>query len=172
MTYNDFTEMPVWQRALEVGEDVFRITNVLPKSEDYGLTSQLRRASVSISANIAEAFGRSGNKDKAKFYDYSKGSAFETKSLLFYGIKVGYFQREEVELIIDKCKMAIYDINKIKSFLLKQTNINGYLTESESFYGINEEQFGVSTIVTQSIPKTIGTQPESLPQSISQSQKL
>ena len=96
MSYKDFTDMPMWQRALEIGEDVFKITIDLPKSEDYGLTSQLRRASVSISANIAEAFGRSGNKDKAKFYDYSRGSAFETNSLLLYGLKVAYFQEDSV----------------------------------------------------------------------------
>lgn len=54
--YKDFTDMPMWQLALEVGEIIFIQTNDLPKKEDYGLTSQIRRASVSISANIAEAF--------------------------------------------------------------------------------------------------------------------
>ena len=134
MSYNDFTNMPVWQKAIEIGEDVFRLTISLPKSEDYGLTSQLRRASVSISANIAEAFGRSGNKDKAKFYDYSRGSAFETNSLLLYGLKVGYFQENEVEGIIEKSRIVIHEINKVKSYLLKQLNVNGYASESEEIY--------------------------------------
>ena len=53
--YKDFTEMPMWQIALEIGELVFKITINLPKKEDYGLTSQIRRASVSISANIGPA---------------------------------------------------------------------------------------------------------------------
>jgi len=140
MSYNDFTEMPVWQRALEVGEAVFLITSDLPKSEDYGLTSQLRRASVSISANIAEAFGRKGLKDKAKFYDYSKGSAFETNSLLLYGLKVGYFKEEEVKSLIEKSKIVIHDINKLKSFLLKQISIKGYVSESEAEYELSQPQ--------------------------------
>jgi four helix bundle protein len=102
--YKDFTEMPMWQIALEIGELVFKITVDLPKKEDYGLTSQLRRASVSISANIAEAFGRSTSKDKSKFYDYAKGSAFETRSLLLYGNKVGYFTNESMNELNEKNK--------------------------------------------------------------------
>ena len=140
MSYKDFTDMPVWQRALEIGEDVFILTANLPKCEDYGLTSQLRRASVSISANIAEGFGRSGSKDKAKFYDYSRGSAFETNSLLLYGNKVGYFIESEIDLIIDKSKSVIHDLNKIKLVLNKQLRLNGYVSEDFEYYGLNASE--------------------------------
>lgn len=136
MSYNDFTDMPVWQRALEIGEDVYKLTVGLPKSEDYGLTSQLRRASVSISGNIAEGFGRTGSKDKAKFYDYSRGSAFETSSLLIYGKNVGYFDEKAVELIIIKSKSVIHDLNKIKSILRKKFEVKGYVSEDFEIYGL------------------------------------
>lgn len=106
--------MAVWKLAMEVAEDVFSITNELPKKEDYGLTSQIRRSSVSVSANIAEAFGRSTSPDKSKFYDYSRGSAFETKSLLIYGNNVGYFESESTQQIIEKLSKIIYDLNKVK----------------------------------------------------------
>ncbi len=119
MSYKDFTEMPMWNKALEIGESVFNLTHDLPKKEDYGLTSQLRRASVSVSANIAEAFGRTGSKDKAKFYDYARGSAFETNSLLIYGHRVGYFSIEAVNLCTEKIKSIIHDLNKVKLALLK-----------------------------------------------------
>ena len=69
----------------------------LPAREDYGLTSQLRRAAVSISANIAESFGRRTKNDKIKFYDYANASAYETKSLLIYGNKVNYFTEENIK---------------------------------------------------------------------------
>jgi len=59
--------MPVWQKAMELSVVVFDLSSSLPKSEDYGLTSQLRRAANSISANIAEGFGRNINKDKRQF---------------------------------------------------------------------------------------------------------
>jgi four helix bundle protein len=60
MKYKDFTEMLIWNRAIDAADKVFQITEHLPRKEDYGLTSQLRRASVSISSNIAEGYGRNG----------------------------------------------------------------------------------------------------------------
>ena len=56
--FTSFREMPVWQEAMAVAEKVFAATDKLPRKEDYGFTSQIRRAALSISANIAEAFGR------------------------------------------------------------------------------------------------------------------
>ncbi|MDD5541522.1 MAG: four helix bundle protein, partial [Candidatus Marinimicrobia bacterium] len=50
--------MPVWREAIEIAESFFNLTSKLPRKEDYGLTSQMRRSALSISANIAEAFGR------------------------------------------------------------------------------------------------------------------
>ncbi len=52
--YKSFKEMPIWQMAMAVGEDIYNITTGLPKKEDYGFTSQIRRAALSISANVAE----------------------------------------------------------------------------------------------------------------------
>jgi len=58
MKYLSFEEMPVWQLAMNIAKQIFDITVSLPRSDHYGLTSQIRRASVSISANLAEGFGR------------------------------------------------------------------------------------------------------------------
>lgn len=115
--YKDFTETPFWNHAMEIASSVFLMTNDLPRKEDYGLTSQLRRASVSISTNIAEAFGRSSSADKNKFYDYARGSAFETKSLLLYGIKVDYFKDDEAGKLIGLIEKTIHEINKVKMTL-------------------------------------------------------
>jgi len=108
----------MWIKAMEIGEHVFFTTNDLPKKEDYGLTSQLRAVLVSFSKNIAEAFGLNENKDSAKFHEYSRGYAFETSSLLYYGLKVGYFINE-VEKWIQKNKEIIHELNKLNSFLLR-----------------------------------------------------
>jgi four helix bundle protein len=94
--YKDFTEMPVWQLAMDFAVDVFQLTEALPRKEDYGLTSQLRRASLSISNNIAESFGREHTKDKLNFYFYSRGSLLESKNELIYGERVGYFKTDAV----------------------------------------------------------------------------
>jgi four helix bundle protein len=56
MGYNSFEEMPVWQKAMDLAVIIFRLTEKLPRKEDYGLTSQIRRSTLSISGNLAEGF--------------------------------------------------------------------------------------------------------------------
>ncbi len=115
--YKSFRDMPVWQKALSFSDIVFEMTLLLPKSEDYGLTSQIRKSSNSVTANIAEAFGRKQNKDKSRFYIISRGSAFETQSHLLYGIKIGYFEEKKTEDLFSDYKELIHDINKIMKSL-------------------------------------------------------
>ena len=73
MAYQHFTEMPVWQTAHKLILLVDRLSNNFPKTEVYALTSQLRRAAVSVSSNIAEGFGRQHSRDKAQFYYNARG---------------------------------------------------------------------------------------------------
>lgn len=120
MAFTSFEDMNVWKIAMNVATSVFDITVSLPRSEDYGLTSQIRRAALSISANIAEGYGRNSNLDKIKFYIYSRGSAFETKNHLIYGKNVNYFNEKEVEEIINKIDTTIYELNKIIKVLKPQ----------------------------------------------------
>jgi len=105
--------MDVWQRAHKLSIQIFKLTNPLPKSEDYALTSQIRRSANSISANIAEAFGRSSGKDKIWFYVISRGSAYETQNHLLYGKGVHYFDEEDVHLLLDEADQIIHQLNKI-----------------------------------------------------------
>jgi four helix bundle protein len=105
--------MPVWQNALKYSKTVFEISNNLPRSEDYGLTSQIRRSSNSISGNISEAFGRKTKKDKSHFYIIARGSAFETQSHLLYGNNVGYFDDKTVTELINNFNELIHELNKI-----------------------------------------------------------
>jgi four helix bundle protein len=111
--FKSFTEMPVWQKALNLSADVFKLSSQLPKSEDYGLVSQIRRSSNSITANIAEAFGRKQKMDKSRFYHIARGSAFETQSHLLYGSKVGYFETQTVNNLFKAYNLLIFELNKI-----------------------------------------------------------
>ncbi len=111
--YKDFQELPVWQMAMQVAVDIFALTESLPRKEDYGLTSQIRRSSLSISDNIAEGFGRHHTADKIKFYIYSRGSANETKNQLIYGNKVGYFEEVKKEEFITILNTIIESLNKL-----------------------------------------------------------
>lgn len=105
--------MPVWQKAHNLSIEVFKLTVVLPRSEDYGLTSQIRKSSNGVSACIAEGFGRSTKKDKSNFYIIARGSSFETQNHLLYGNKVGYFEEEITHSLFDSYNDLIYELNKI-----------------------------------------------------------
>lgn len=111
--YRSFREMPVWKNAHQVSIKVFDLTKGLPKSEDYGLTSQIRRSANSVSSNIAEAFGRKTKKDKAYFYIISRASAYETQNHLLYGEAIDYFDNKRIMELIKTYTNLIYEINKI-----------------------------------------------------------
>ena len=74
--YQTFRDMPVWQLAMEIAEKVYALTDSLPRKEDYGFTSQVRRSALSISANIAEGFGRKHSLDKINFYLVFQGVTY------------------------------------------------------------------------------------------------
>lgn len=80
----------VWQKAHQFVLNAYGISEEFPKSEIYGLTSQFRRASISIAANIAEGFKKRGNKEKARFYDIAQGSLEECQYYLILIKDLGY----------------------------------------------------------------------------------
>ncbi|MFT9495518.1 four helix bundle protein [Anaerosolibacter sp.] len=111
--YKTFTEMPMWKQALGVSTRIFHMTDALPRKEDYGLTSQIRRSVNSIGANIAEGFGRKHIKEKIRFYYIARGSAYETMHHLLYGKEVAYFTKEDVDSIIDELERIALELNRI-----------------------------------------------------------
>ena len=113
MGYKSFTEMPGWQKAHSLAIEVFKLTIDLPRSEDYGLTSQIRKSSNGVPACIAEGFGRSTKKDKSNFYIIARGSSFETQNHLLYGNKADYFEDEITKRLLKEYDGLIYELNKI-----------------------------------------------------------
>ena len=88
MMYNSFTEMPVWEKAHNLAIEVFELTVELPRSEDYGLTSQIRKSSNGAPACIAEGFGRSTKKDKSNFYIIPEVHHSKLKIIFYMGTKL------------------------------------------------------------------------------------
>lgn len=82
-TFTRFEEIESWKKARELTGAVYRITREPELARNYGLRDQLRRASVSIMANIAEGFGRGGNREFISFLSMARGSCAETKSHLY-----------------------------------------------------------------------------------------
>jgi len=105
--------MPVWQKAHKLAIEVFNLTINLPRSEDYGLTSQIRKSSNGVPACIAEGFGRNTKRDKSNFYIIARGSSFETQNHLLYGNKVGYFETQITQRLFEEYNQLIYELNKI-----------------------------------------------------------
>jgi len=116
-----FRDMDVWKKSHELSIRIFKLTANLPRSEDYALTSQIRKSSNSVSANIAEAFGRRTSKDKIYFYTVSRGSAYETQNHLLYGAGVEYFDQKNTDNFIDEYNDLIYQLNKIMNKLERNT---------------------------------------------------
>jgi four helix bundle protein len=89
-----FERLEVWRRAVELAPLVYQATAGFPESERYSLVSQIRRATVSISANIAEGSGRSTERDFARFLDQAYGSAMEVVSEVEIAARLGYIDAE------------------------------------------------------------------------------
>ena len=86
--------MEVWKLADELAYQVYSVTRDFPKEETYGLTAQVRRAALSIPTNIVEGYSRKGDKELAHFVNISLGSLAETKYLLYFANRLGYFSAE------------------------------------------------------------------------------
>lgn len=95
-----FEDMPVWQEAQECAVSIYQLSKSFPKDEQYALTSQLRRAASSVSANIAEGFGRGTYKDRSHFYHIALGSLLETKNFIYLAARLDYINKDEVGKIV------------------------------------------------------------------------
>lgn len=84
-----FRDLDVWKDGVALAEIVYRETDSFPKREDYGMSSQLRRASVSVASNIAEGWGRSSRKDYLRFLYIARGSLFEVAMQVEIAQRVG-----------------------------------------------------------------------------------
>lgn len=109
-----FEDLVVWQKAHQFVLAVYRLTRTFPRSETYGLTSQFRRAAVSIAANIAEGFRKRGHHDKLRFYNIAQGSLEESRYYLILAkdLEYGdtftlYKSLEEVSKLLEAYSQAI-----------------------------------------------------------------
>ena len=92
MGSKSFTQLKVWELAHQVTLEVYRVTAAFPADERFCLVTQMRRAAISVPANIAEGFGRRGPQDKARFYTIGQASAEELKYFLILARDLGYLK--------------------------------------------------------------------------------
>ncbi|WP_179349213.1 four helix bundle protein [Winogradskyella pacifica] len=113
-----FKELQIWKRSRLFCSEIYAITSKFPDSEKFGLTNQLRRASVSIPSNIAEGSSRNSNKDFARFLQISIGSAYEIETQLLISADLNFIVEKELQSCLSELGEIIKMISKFKSTLI------------------------------------------------------
>jgi four helix bundle protein len=103
LSIQSYRDLLVWQKAMRVAAEAYRLGRLLPKAEEYRLTSQLLRAAASVPANIAEGHSRGTRKDYAHFVSIARGSLAETETILLLLVDVGLLTSEHVHAALDLC---------------------------------------------------------------------
>ena len=116
----DFTNLKVWQKAHTLTVNVYRTTQNFPPEEKFGLTSQIRRASISIESNLAEGCGRNSDKEFARFISIAQGSAFEVRCQLILAKDLDYISDNQFHFLIQQ----ILEINRMLNALEKKLRAN------------------------------------------------
>lgn len=117
---SSFKDLYCWKDAHSLVLEIYKITTKFPPSEIFALTNQMRRASVSISSNIAEGFGRQGYKEKLQFYYISRGSLIELENQLLIAKDIKYISQKDYDFINEK-------INKLHQL------INGFIKSTKKY---------------------------------------
>lgn len=112
-----FKELEIWKRSRLFCSEIYAITSKFPESEKFGLTNQLRRASVSIPSNIAEGSSRHSNKDFIRFLQITLGSAYEIETQLLIAFDLKFISEEELNKTTDELQEIIKMVSKFKSSL-------------------------------------------------------
>jgi four helix bundle protein len=107
----NFRELTIWNKAIELAVKVYELSKQLPKDELYGLRSQITRAVVSISANIAEGCSRESEKDFKRYLEISLGSSFELESHLIIAEKLGFINSEQAQSFFAELHIEQKQIN-------------------------------------------------------------
>jgi len=106
---HNFKKLDIWYKSVELVADIYRLVNIFPQIERFGLVSQMQRAAVSIPTNIAEGSAKSSDKDFARFLEISLGSAYELETELLVAFKLSYIESE----IYDQFQKKISELQRM-----------------------------------------------------------
>jgi four helix bundle protein len=122
MRVKQFRNLQVWQKAMGLAREVYRITKTFPKEEMFGLTGQMRPAAVSVPSNIAEGQGRLTDKAFSLFLGHSRGSLFELETQAELAESLGYMKNEQ----LDELLAASSEVGRMLNGLLNSMKeVNG-----------------------------------------------
>jgi four helix bundle protein len=101
MSGKNYQDLIAWQKAMALVEMIYQVTRQFPREEIYGLTGQIRRASVSIPSNIAEGQGRTSSKEFQNFLSIAHGSVREVETQILIAQRLQYLPDKEVQAVLD-----------------------------------------------------------------------
>jgi four helix bundle protein len=96
-----FRDLRIWQKGIELVKEVYKITQYFPKEEQYGLSSQMRRAAVSVPSNVAEGFRRKYNKEHKQFLSIALGSCAELETQVIIAKELSYLDKDKEEALLE-----------------------------------------------------------------------
>lgn len=112
-----FKQLDIWKQSRLFCSSIYEVTSLFPNDEKFGITNQLRRASVSIPSNIAEGSSRNSNKDFSRFLEIAVGSAYEIETQLLIASDLKFISVEKLEVPINSLENIIKMISKFRSTL-------------------------------------------------------
>ena len=119
---NDFKELEVWQKSIQLVKKVYLLTRQFPKSEQFGFTSQIRRSTVSIPSNIAEGHARIGIKEYRHFISIALGSSAELETQIIIGQELEYIDADDGIEMFESIQSIRMMLNKLYSSLNRKIN--------------------------------------------------
>jgi four helix bundle protein len=117
-----YRDLAVWQKAMDLAAECYRLTGTFPKSEIYGITSQLRRAATSVPANIAEGRGRRATGDFIRFLDIAYGSLVELETHIILANRLGFMTAAHAEELLTRSAEIGRMLNGLRTSLQAQSN--------------------------------------------------
>lgn len=128
-TIKAFEELIIWQEARKFTNNIYRVTKKFPKEELYGLTSQMRRAAVSVMSNIAEGFDRRTTKEFISFLIIARASVSEVQNNLYISLDLNYINTESFQTNYDYAQKIGKLINGLITYLKTQSEIYSKTTK-------------------------------------------
>jgi four helix bundle protein len=116
MAIRNYQDLVVWQKAMELCEAIYRVTARFPKEETYGLTSQMRRASVSVPSNIAEGQGRGSDKDWNRHLRIAYGSLRELETQLILAQRLKFLTASDTDALLERSS----EVGRLMNGLMKR----------------------------------------------------
>jgi four helix bundle protein len=119
MPVQSYRQLIVWQKAMDFVAEVYRVTRTFPREEVYGVTSQLRRAAVSIPSNIAEGQGRQTTGEFRQFLGHARGSLLETETQILLSERPEYLDHKTAEMLLGQAAEVGRILNGLMNSLEK-----------------------------------------------------